>query len=60
MSEGHASYSILNKFVRRECFTCGDEYFISKYAQDADTGRCVSCDQEISDLEKMFNDGVTP
>lgn len=49
-----------NFFVRKECFTCGDEYFIHACANNlVDTGRCVSCDQEISDLERMFNAGVT-
>jgi DNA-directed RNA polymerase subunit N (RpoN/RPB10) len=40
--------------IRCECFTCGAEYFISSYAKIADTGRCVSCDNEIAELERLY------
>ena len=47
-----------NHILRLRCSCCGSVYFLhDSVLALCDSGRCVSCDEEINQLELLYGDG---
>jgi hypothetical protein len=43
-------------FIQLWCGPCGDTYFVAAGVASLDSGLCLSCEQEVGELEALYGE----